>query len=180
MSSDLSPTSACLLILLFNDLNLLLHIARFNVCNVRKGESFICSGVVRIELNTCTFLFWLGNVFIGSIYFKADTCILWHTCVPENRLKLAHIHSAVLPCLWYTWPSFIVFFPCFTNRRVVCSRLQRYIEYMCIRHTLKVIDEAERKNVESPPVPTHLSRATLICPGLCALTQLDQEKSNRN
>lgn len=70
MSSDLSPTSASLLILLFNDLNLLLHIARFNVCDVHKGESFMCSGVVGIELNTCTFLFWLRNVFIGSIYFE--------------------------------------------------------------------------------------------------------------
>lgn len=40
---------------------------------------------------------------------------------------------------------------------------------MCVQHTLKVIDEAERKNTKSPPVPTHLSRETLICPDLVPL-----------
>lgn len=70
-SLDLSPTSAGLLILLYNELHSLVDIASFGVNDVQEVESFIFWCSVRIAINTHTFLL-LGNGRIGSIYFSAD------------------------------------------------------------------------------------------------------------
>lgn len=130
----------------------------------KKGESFIFL-VLCQDCSKHPSHFFCWEVFSYAAYVLVQTCILRHTRITENELKLAHIHSAVLPCLWYTWPSFIVFFFHVSLKDGwYVTRLERYIEYMCMRHTLEVIDEAERKNTKSPPVPTHLSRETLICP----------------